>query len=178
MLLIEKLKKLKLKCKIKKNQYIGYNCGNARIKVAKDGLIFEARGISNIIWCNNPNGIDKEVIGWHVNKFAEVLKNRGNNPKNYDSFCKNVLPYYKGTWIPQKIRIDDSYIENSTPYLETQVIDADKLTSAIQRAVKNSAASDASNIPSAYVDDNGDLQHTDQPKQLVKKPKKDNKGNK
>ena len=49
------------------------------------------------------------------------------------------------------------------------------LTELVQKAVKNSAnvtdESDVPNIPSAYVDDNGDLQHTDQSKKLVKKPK-------
>ena len=57
---------------------------------------------------------------------------------------------------------------------EESVNDVDELTDSVQRAVKNSAESSVSNVSSAYVDDNGDLQHTDQPKKLIKKPKKGN----
>ncbi len=49
------------------------------------------------------------------------------------------------------------------------IINAGELTDTVQRAVKKSSESDVPNIPSAYVDDNGTLQHIDQPKKLVKK---------
>ena len=102
------IKSLQLKNEIRKNEYVGYSCNDhkVKIKVSRDGYIMAAKGLSLIMWSVNPDNINNEVIGLHVSKFAEILKENEAYPGNYDSFCKNVLYYYMNTLSTNKVYVD------------------------------------------------------------------------
>ncbi len=75
----------------KKNKSFS-NGKNVHIIFNSEGYIVNAKGFSLILWSNDPDNLDKSLIGKHAYDLLSMFKK---NPSAYENFEKNVVKKLK-----------------------------------------------------------------------------------
>ena len=115
-----------------------------------------------------------------LSKFVEITNQYDLDYGHINEIHFEIIKYKWALLNEQVIKsLNVNFKKIEVPEKPGEVITESELDDMVRIAIKDSVSlkneSNVPNVPSTYVDDNGNLQHTEQPKKLVKKPKKDKK---